>query len=80
MSDNLRELISAAKLAFDGATSLDDFKNARLAHLGDKSPIALANRELGQLASADRAARGQEINAVKAGVLKIVERGCSIKS
>ena len=71
MSDNLRELISAAKLAFDGATSLDDFKNARLAHLGDKSPIALANRELGQLAPADRAARGQEINAVKAEIVAL---------
>lgn len=71
MSENLRELISAAKLAFDGATSLDDFKSARLAHLGDKSPIALANRELGKLAPADRAARGQEINAVKSEIVAL---------
>ena len=71
MSENLRELISAAKLAFDGASSLDDFKNARLAHLGDKSPIALANRELGKLAPADRAARGQEINAVKSEIVAL---------
>jgi phenylalanyl-tRNA synthetase alpha chain len=33
--------------------------------LGDKSPIALANRELGSLPPAERATRGQEINAVK---------------
>lgn len=65
MSDNLREYISAAKSALLQAKDLDEFKSARIAHLGDKSPIALANRELGKLAPADRASRGQEINAVK---------------
>lgn len=65
MSENLRELLDAAKTAFEQVATLDEFKNARLAHLGDKSPIALANRELGKLEAKDRAKRGQEINAVK---------------
>jgi len=69
--EDLSELISAAKRAFDQAANLDDFKNARLAHLGEKSPIAFANRELGKLAPNDRAARGQEINSVKSEITAI---------
>ena len=57
--------MSAARADFESASNLDEFKNARIAHLGDKSPIALANRELGSLPPSERAARGQEINAVK---------------
>jgi phenylalanyl-tRNA synthetase alpha chain len=65
MPENLRQLISTAQSAFAAAQDLVQFKSARLAHLGDKSPIALANRELGSLPPAERATRGQEINAVK---------------
>lgn len=73
MSENLRELVALAKSAFEQASNLDEFKSARLAHLGDKSPIALANRELGKLVSADRAARGQEINTVKSEISAIAQ-------
>jgi phenylalanyl-tRNA synthetase alpha chain len=65
MPENLRQLIVTAQSAFADAQDLVQFKSARLAHLGDKSPIALANRELGSLPPAERATRGQEINAVK---------------
>lgn len=76
MSGTLNELINlinAAKAAFEQASNLDDFKNARLAHAGDKSPIALANRELGKLDPSERAARGQEINAVKNQILAMAQ-------
>lgn len=73
MSENLRELISAAKTAFEQASDLDQFKSARLSHLGDKSPIALANRELSQLAPTDRASRGQEINSVKSEIAAMAQ-------
>ncbi len=73
MSENLRELVAAAKAAFEQADSLDAFKSARIAHLGDKSPIALANRELGKIAAAERAARGQEINAVKSDITAMAQ-------
>lgn len=73
MSENLRELISAAKSAFEQASDLDQFKSARLSHLGDKSPIALANRELSQLAPTDRASRGQEINSVKSEIAAMAQ-------
>jgi phenylalanyl-tRNA synthetase alpha chain len=35
--------------AFAAATSVSELKQARLAHAGDRSPIALANREIGAL-------------------------------
>lgn len=71
MSESLGELVALAKAAFTKAANLDEFKDARLAHLGDKSPIALANRELGKLAANERAARGQEINTVKVEITQI---------
>ena len=47
--------ISDAQSAFTAATDLEQLKSARLAHAGDKSPIALASRALGTL-SADQKA------------------------
>ena len=73
MSENLHQLISVARSAFLQARDLEEFKAVRLAHVGDKSPIALANRELGKLAPAERASRGQEINAVKSEILALAQ-------
>ena len=71
MQENLRALVTAAQEAFAKASDLAECKAARLAHLGDKSPIALANRELGTLAPNERASRGQEINGVKSEITAI---------
>lgn len=68
MSDSLRNLVAAAKEDFSRAADLEQFKASRLAHLGDKSPIALANRELAKLAADERAKRGQEINQIKSEI------------
>jgi len=65
VADNLSELYSAAKFAFEKANTLEEFKEARKAHIGDRSPVALANRELGKLPPEERAQRGQEINQIK---------------
>ncbi|MEV4181351.1 phenylalanine--tRNA ligase subunit alpha, partial [Streptosporangium canum] len=35
--------------AITAARDLDELKQVRLAHAGDRSPIALANREIGAL-------------------------------
>ncbi len=74
MSENLRDLVAAAKIAFTQVANLEQFKVARLAHLGDKSPIALANRELGALSKDERAARGHEINSVKGEIASIAKQ------
>lgn len=73
MSENLRQLLSVVKLAFENANTLEEFKEARLAHLGDKSPIALANRELGKLPPEERAKRGQEINQIKSEISALAQ-------
>jgi phenylalanyl-tRNA synthetase alpha chain len=39
--------VEDARKAFASASDLDSLKAARLAHAGDKSPIALASRGLG---------------------------------
>ncbi len=58
----------AAITAFAGATDPDELKAARLAHVGDKSPLALANRELGRLDKGDRAVAGKLIGAARGRV------------
>ena len=43
------DAVEAALAAAGAATDLDELKAARSAHQGDKSPLALANREIGAL-------------------------------
>ena len=57
--------VEASLGAFDAAQNLDELKAARLAHIGDRSPLALANREIGALPPAARAAAGQRLGAAR---------------
>lgn len=59
--DELATIREVAAAAIFAASDLEDLKSVRLAHLGDKSPIALANRELGKLAAEDKAKFGAAI-------------------
>ncbi|MDR2722512.1 MAG: phenylalanine--tRNA ligase subunit alpha [Cellulomonadaceae bacterium] len=52
------------------ATNLDALKVARIAHTGDKSPLALANREIGGLAPADKAAAGKNLGPRRGAIAK----------
>ncbi|MBE7190002.1 phenylalanine--tRNA ligase subunit alpha [Jatrophihabitans endophyticus] len=61
----LGENVAEAIAAFDRAADLAELKAARLAHTGDRSPLALANREIGALPPAARAAAGQRIGAAR---------------
>ncbi|MTH91864.1 MAG: phenylalanine--tRNA ligase subunit alpha, partial [Actinobacteria bacterium] len=60
--------VDDARAAFLKATDLDSLKTARLAHSGDKSPIALASRGLGALSAEDKASFGKLIGEAKAAV------------
>ncbi|MFN2561183.1 MAG: phenylalanine--tRNA ligase subunit alpha [Jatrophihabitans sp.] len=62
--------VAAALAAFTAAADLDVLKAARLAHVGDRSPLALANREIGALPPAARSAAGQRVGAAKTAVTK----------
>ena len=55
--------VGPARQAFAAAGTLAELAEQRQAHLGDKSPVLLSRRALGQLPGSERAARGKQINA-----------------
>ncbi len=60
--------VTAALAAIAAAGDLDELKRAGLAHDGDRSPLALANREIGALPPAARAAAGKRVGPARAQV------------
>ena len=53
----------SAVTAIAAAADLDELKEVRLAHAGDRSPLALANREIGALPPAAKADAGKRVGA-----------------
>jgi phenylalanyl-tRNA synthetase alpha chain len=66
--------VKAAGEAFSAAADLESLKEARLAHAGDKSPIALASRSLGSLPANQKASVGKIIGEAKASIAAALER------
>ncbi|MBO2466204.1 phenylalanine--tRNA ligase subunit alpha [Actinomadura violacea] len=62
-----------ALAAIAAAADLDALKQVRLAHAGDRSPLALANREIGALPPAARAEAGKRIGAARGAVSKALK-------
>jgi phenylalanyl-tRNA synthetase alpha chain len=60
--------VSEALAAFTAADDLDALHEAEIAHDGDRSPIALANREIGALPPAARKAAGQRVGAARGAI------------
>jgi phenylalanyl-tRNA synthetase alpha chain len=60
--DQLAAAVDSGRLAFDAAASLDELAAAHTAHLGGRSPVALARRELGALPPQARADAGRRVN------------------
>ena len=71
------EHLDAAKAdalaAIASASSLDDLAAVKTAHLGDRSPISLANREIGALPPQAKADAGKRVNAVRVEVTAAFE-------
>jgi phenylalanyl-tRNA synthetase alpha chain len=61
----LESSCAAGLAAFAAAESLDALAHARTAHLGDRSPVALANREIAVLPPAAKGDAGKRVNAVR---------------
>ena len=61
----LTSAVDAARAAFDGAGDLDALAQAKVDHLGEKSPLALARQSLGALPKEQRAEAGKLVNAVR---------------
>lgn len=54
-----------ARAAIAAAADLEQLKRARLAHAGDRSPLALANREIGALPPRARADAGKRVGTAR---------------
>ncbi|WP_151526637.1 phenylalanine--tRNA ligase subunit alpha [Serinicoccus kebangsaanensis] len=60
--------VAAALRAVGAAGDLDELKQARLAHAGDRSPLALANRAIGGLPGSEKAAAGKLVGQARGKV------------
>jgi phenylalanyl-tRNA synthetase alpha chain len=60
--------VEEALAAAAAARSLDELKTARAAHQGDKSPLALANREIGALPPSAKAEAGKRVGQARGRV------------
>ncbi len=58
----------AALAAIEGAADLEQLKAVRLEHAGDRSPLALANREIGALPPQARKEAGQRVGQARGAV------------
>jgi phenylalanyl-tRNA synthetase alpha chain len=64
----IERAVAEALAAIAKATTLEQLKAARLAHAGDQSALALANREIGALPPQARKAAGQRVGAARGRV------------
>ena len=66
--EEVERVTAEALAAIAAATTLDELKAARLAHAGDRAPIALANAEIGALPPAARADAGKRVGAARGAI------------
>ncbi len=64
----LDDAVTTAVKAFAEAPDLDALGEQRRSHLGDRSPVALARRELGALPPQARADAGRRVNEARAAI------------
>ncbi len=64
-AEAVQAMVDEALRAFADAKTLAELKAARLAHAGDRSPLALANREIGALPPAARKDAGARLGAAR---------------
>jgi phenylalanyl-tRNA synthetase alpha chain len=66
--EEVQRATDEALSAIAAASTPEELKAARLAHAGDRAPIALANAEIGALPPAARAEAGRRIGAARAAI------------
>ena len=69
-ADQVEAMRDAALEAIAGAGDLDTLKQVRLDHAGDRSPLALANREIGALPPQARKEAGQRVGQARGAINK----------
>jgi phenylalanyl-tRNA synthetase alpha chain len=73
-ADEVARMRDEALAAIAAAADLAALHAAKIAHAGDRSPVALANREIGALPPQARAEAGKRIGAVRGEVRSALER------
>lgn len=63
---SIHKMVEQALAAISAAEDLVQLKDVRLSHFGDRSPLALANREIGALPPAAKADVGKRVGQAKA--------------
>lgn len=71
--DAVDGMVREALAAIAAAHDLDQLKSARLAHAGDRSPLALANREIGALPPAAKAEVGKRMGLARGAVRQALD-------
>ncbi len=69
----VEQAVADALAAITAASSLDQLKAARLAHQGEKSPLALANREIGALPPSAKAEAGKRVGQARGQVAQALK-------
>src|SRR5579875_2006695 len=64
--DEVARALEEALAAVAAAGTLDELKAARIAHDGDRAPLALASARIGALPAAERADAGRRVGAARA--------------
>jgi phenylalanyl-tRNA synthetase alpha chain len=64
----LERMQAEALAAIAAACDLDELKQARLAHFGDRAPLTLANAEIGALPPAARAEAGKRVGSARGAI------------
>ncbi len=70
--DEVARMRDEALAAIASAQTLDELKQARIAHAGDKAPLTLASAEIGALPPHARAEAGKRVGAARAEVRQAV--------
>ena len=71
-AEEVEAVRDAALAAIAGATDLDELKRVRLEHAGDRSALALANREIGALPPQARKEAGQRVGQARGAVSRAI--------
>ncbi|AXT85289.1 phenylalanine--tRNA ligase subunit alpha [Aeromicrobium sp. A1-2] len=67
-ADEVERMRDEALAAIAAADTLESLKQARLDHVGDRSPLALANREIGALPPQARKEAGQRVGQARGAI------------
>jgi phenylalanyl-tRNA synthetase alpha chain len=71
--DELDKAVAAAEQAFGAAEALDELAALKPAHLGDRSPLLTARREIGALPPQARSAAGRTLNEALTRVQRLFD-------